>query len=143
MEDDHDHEIQEVDPPPKTTRSRGGSRKPSSTVDAKPTTNGTAAKGKPRGKPRSAPKAVREPMDVDSNDAVEHEIDVNVDDTPTVADAINAALKNNAGRAPKSQSGQENEDGTAAQLKEQLRQVRFSPKPNCRLCLLLLLSSQS
>ena len=46
--EDDDDEIQEVDPPRRLTRSRGGSRKPSSTVNGKPasSSNGAAAKGK-------------------------------------------------------------------------------------------------
>ena len=128
VEDEEDEEIQEVDPPPKTTRSRGGSRKPSSTVNGKPTTTNGAttatAKGKAKvkpkiGPPRSAAKLAREPMDMHSNDVVEHEMDVDVNNTAAVANAINAALKNNAAR----QSGQQNDDGTTARLEERLHQV--------------------
>jgi len=124
-EEEDDDEIQEVDPPPpKTTRSRGGSRKPPSTVNGKPTA--TKGKAKPKiGPPRSAPKPAREPMDVDSNDAVEHEMDVDVNGTTAVANAFNAATKNNVGRASKMQSGQKNDDGMTVRLEEQLRQVRF------------------
>ena len=129
-EDDGD-EIQEVDPPPpKMTRSRGGSRKPSSTVvNGKPTSNG-AAKGKAKAKPKSGPmkptatKPVQEPMDVDLNDnVVEHDMDMGVNDTAAIADTINAAIKHNASRAPK--SGKQNEDGRITRLEEELRQVRF------------------
>lgn len=136
MEDEDDDEIQEVDPPPRMTKSRGGSRKPSSTVNEKPSINGAAvaatkgkrkARVKPKiGPPRSVPKFAREPMDVDSNDAVEHEMDVDINGAATVTNAINAAMKNNAGRVPKMQSGQQKDDRTIVRLEESLRQVRFT-----------------
>lgn len=146
VEDEDDDEVQEVDPPRKTIRTRGGSRKPSSTVNGKPTSNGTdaaatkrKAKAKPPpkiGPPRGAPRTTREPM-VDSNDVVELDADVN--GAADIADVINAAIKSNAGRAPKIQPGQQNDDGTRTQLEEQLRQVCLRPVP----CCLFLLSSQS
>ncbi|KAF8809100.1 hypothetical protein BYT27DRAFT_7232467 [Phlegmacium glaucopus] len=129
VEDEDDDEIQEVDPPPpKTTRSRGGSRKPTSTVNGKPTATTAVAKGKARagpkiGPPRSAPKSAREPMDVDLNDAVEHGMDVDVNGAALIANTLNTATVHNAGRAPKFQSGQKNDDGTTARLEEQLRQA--------------------
>lgn len=120
--DEDDDEIQEVDPPPRMTRSRGGSRKPSSsTVNGKPTTNG-AAKGKAKAiPPKLAAKPAHESMDVDLNDVVEHD----VNGTATIANTLNAAIKHNAGRAPKVQSGQQNKDGPIARLEGELRQVRF------------------
>ena len=121
-EDDDDDEIQEVEPPPKMTRSRGGSRKPSSTVNGKPTSSNGAAKGKAKpklGPTKPATKPAQESMDVDLNDVVEHDVDMGVNGTAVVSNAINAAMKQNAGRAPK--SGQQNE----ARLEEELRQVRF------------------
>jgi hypothetical protein len=129
--EDDDDEIQEVDPPPpKTTRSRGGSRKPSSTVNGKPTSSSNGApKGKAKAKPKfgstkPATKPAHEPMDVDLNDVVEHDdTDMGVNGTAAVANTINTAIKHNAGRAPK--SGQQNEDGPIARLEEELRQVRF------------------
>ena len=125
IEDDGD-EVQEVDPPPKMTRSRGGSRKPSSTVNGKPTSSAATAKGKAKAKPKlgstkPATKPAHEHMDVDLNDVVEHDTDMGVNGT---AAAINAATKNNAGRAPKS-GGQQDEDGQVARLEEELSQVRF------------------
>lgn len=142
-EDDGD-EIQEVDPPPpKMTRSRGGSRKPSSTVNGKPasSSNGATAKGKAKAKPKfgstkPATKPAHEPMDVDLNDVVEHATDMGVNGTAAVANTtINAAIKHNAGRAPKS-GGQQNEDGPVARLEEELSQVRFIG--NYRLLLVLI-----
>ena len=128
--EDDDDEIQEVDPPPKMTRSRGASRKPSSTVNGKPASNnnGVAAKGKAKAKPKVGPtkqttKPAHEPMDVDSNVVVEHDVDMGMNGTTAIANTINVAVKHNAGRAPK--SGQQNEDGRITRLQEDLRQVRF------------------
>lgn len=133
VENEDDDEIQEVDPPPpKMTRSRGGSRKPSSTVNGKPTSNG-AAKGKAKAKPKLVPtkpaaKPAHEPMDVDLDDVVEPDRDIGVNGTADIASTVNAALKHNAGRAPKIQSGRQNEDGPMARLEEELSQVRFIGK---------------
>lgn len=126
VENEDDDEIQEVDPPQKMTRSRKGSRKPSSsTVNGKPTSNG-AAKGKAKAKPpKPVAKPAHEPMDLDLDDVVEHDVDMDVNGTAAVANTINAAIKHNAGRALKTQSGQQNEDGRMAQLQGELRQVRF------------------
>lgn len=128
VENEVDDEIQEVDPPPpKMTRSRGGSQKPSSTVNGKPT-NGVAkgkAKAKAKlGSTKPATKLAQEPMDVDMNDVVEHDVNMGVNGTAAIANNINAAIKHNAGRAPKVQSGQQNDDGPM----EELRQVRFIGK---------------
>jgi hypothetical protein len=129
VENEDDDEIQEVDPPPKMTRSRRGSQKPPSTVNGKPTNNGVA-KGKAKAKPKLGPtkpaaKPAQEPMDVDLNDEVEHDMGTGVNGTAAIANNINAAIKHNAGRAPKIQSGQQNEDGRIARFEEELRQVRF------------------
>lgn len=144
VEDEDDDEIQEVDPPlQKATKSRGGSRKPSSTVNGQSTINGTTiaarktkgkAKAKPKmGPPRSVLKPTREPMDVDSNDVVEHEMDVDANGAALIANTINAAIKNNAGRTSKIHSGQQNDDDrTIARLEEALRQVCFRSIGNYR-----------
>jgi hypothetical protein len=154
-DEDDDDEIQEVNPPPqKAIKSRGGSRKPSSTVNGQTTVNGTTiaatktkgkAKEKPKiGPPKSVLKPIREPMDVDPNDIVEHEMDVDVNGAALIANTINAAIKNNAGRTSKIHSGQQNDDRTIARLEEALRQVRFRLIGNYRpLFVLFLLSSQS
>jgi hypothetical protein len=130
--ENEDDEIQEVDPPPKMTRSRKGSQKPSSTVNGKPSING-AAKGKARVKPKlGPPKPAHEPMDMDLNGVVEHDMDMDVNDTAAIANTINTAIEHNAGRAPKLQSGPQNEDGPIARLEEELRQVRFGLIGNYR-----------
>ena len=131
-DDEDDDEIQEVDPPPKMTRSRKGSQKPPSIVNGKSTNNGVA-KGKPKAKPKlgstkPAAKPAQEPMDVDLNDVVDHDMDTGVNGTAAIADNINVAIKHNAGRAPKIQSRQQNEDGPIARLEKELRQVRFIGK---------------
>lgn len=146
VENEDDDEIQEVDPPPKITRTRAGSRKPSSSVNGKPASSSNgAAKGKAKVKPKLVPtkptaKPTHEPMDVDLNDAVEHDMDAGVNGTAAVANAINASVKHNTGRAPK--SGQQHEDGPIARLEEELRQVRFHRQLQIS-CLLFLLSSQN
>ena len=125
VEDEEEDEIQEVDPPPpKTTKSRGGSRKPSSTVNEKPALNGAVTKGKAKAKtkigpPKSVQKHAPEPMDMDSNDVVEHEMDVDVNETGNI-------IQNNVGRAFKIQQGRQHDDRTMARLEEELRQVRFT-----------------
>ena len=105
--ENQDDEIQEVDPPPpKKTRSRGGSRKPK------------------LGFTKTPAKPAQEAMEVDLNDGVEHDMDMGVNGAAAVADTINAAIEHNAGRTLKS-GGKQNEDGRITRLEEELRQVRF------------------
>lgn len=128
--ENEDDEIQEVEPPTKMTRSR----KPPSTVNGKPTSNG-AAKGKAKAKPpKLVAKPAHESMNVDSNDVVEHDMDVDVNGVAAIANDIHAAMKHNGGWAPKIQSGQQNEDGPIARLEGELRQVRFRSIGNYRPC---------
>lgn len=91
---------------------------------------------KAKAKPKSGPtkpttKPLQEPIDVDSNDVIEHDTDMGVNGTAVVANNVNAAIKHNTGRASK--SGQQNEDGLIARLEEELRQVRFigNYRPSC------------